>query len=212
MTSAQVIHDRTTPMKVFLADASPIQTCWTLFAAVSAAFITLVGVLTSLIVTERRTRRESRVDREDQYRAAARATVAELLVAAHTYRRHGGAACDTARWHSMGEDRAKEFGEHAEAALLELERTLALSRLLVDVPLEQTLDRLAEATDAIAEVIKETGASFWEQRAPAALVHEAKERWHRYDGAREELRPTALRVLRPTVRDAVRAENPTSAS
>src|SRR4051794_13622759 len=109
-------------------------------AAVAAAVIALLGVLTTVAVSERRARRESRLAREDAYRVDMRSKLADLLVASHEYERAGKLLSEPSRWLAEGEDRILELSKQATESLERTERALVVAELtIVDAELQKLL-------------------------------------------------------------------------
>jgi hypothetical protein len=171
-------------------------------AAVVAAIIALVGVLTTVAVSERRARRDSRLVREDAYRIAMRSVLADLLVAAHAYERCARLLSDPTRWLAEGQDRVLDYSKQAAESLDRAERALVVAELsVIDVDLQKLLVELRTSVEKVDELTQEILTSFWERRRPLPLVNERASRLQRYNSACLQLQRAALQALRPTVRD-----------
>lgn len=172
---------------------------------VAGAAGALIGVLIGLVVTRRRAKRQSRIEREDAVRADARKSVAELLSASKSFQRHGTFLSDSSLWSSAGHDQVLVWATEADEALDLLQQKLVTARLIIIEPrLASDLDGFASTVEEVSAVIQESVKSFGEQRAPGPDQHKSEARWDVFADALANLQYHAIQDLRPTVRERSR--------
>ena len=166
-----------------------------------AALVALTGVLITLFVAGRRSERDSKIRREDEYRSAVRAAVVSVLSAARTFYQEGGELADPRRFIHLGYEGATELRNRADQAISTLSTTLIEARLLaLDRELQKALDDVVGDFEAAARVVHEGVDAFWEGRPPLPFWHERQARWQSLAGSCARLQEIASRVLAPTVR------------
>lgn len=168
-----------------------------------AALATLVGVAFTLIVTELRNARRSRVDREDSYRAEVRKAIGELLVNAEEFRRHGWVLSRPEYWATIGFEQATNIANLTESNLRATVTSLINAQLLVhDQSLIDELAAVRQSLNRASEVVHDMVESFWESRT-AHLAHERETRWEDLTQRLDSLREQSRLTLHPTVRKVI---------
>ncbi len=172
----------------------------TQYGPLIAALIALAGALITLIVTGRRSRRESLQQREDDYRKDARAAVAATLMEARRFQRLGWVCSDPNYFTGLGLEGAKRLRDQTDDSMLALSQALIALRLLVfDAQLHKQLDDLLYMYDAAAEVVYEAADSFWQGRAPGPVWQQRGERFSNFKAACAGLESHAASALAPSV-------------
>lgn len=166
-----------------------------------AALIALFGALITLLVSGRRAAQESRVRREDDYRAAARTAVATTLLAARVFYRQGYPMCNPQYFILLGYEGATRLRDHADDAMSSMDQALISARLLaLDENLQVKIDNLAEAFNKAAAAVHEASDAFWERRRPGVVWEQREARWSDFLTASADLQIAATSTLAPTVR------------